>query len=146
MSGHFYVIPLTFLVTKKAQLWGPLFCNDRPFENHRTSRVQLMWGIFKKEVVSHMLLIWGQNHRSSDVKILGCSTTLQQYYSTFSRGSRDKPLVATGILGGGASQYTPQKLTFSHLKMDGWKTILSFWDGSLGRTVSFREGVYTSLP
>ena len=30
----------------------------------------------------------------------------------------------------------------SHLKMDGWKTILSFWVSAyfLGRTVSFREG------
>ena len=33
------------------------------------------------------------------------------------------------------------KLTFSHLKMDGWKTILSFWDGTTWqvRTISFRE-------
>ena len=25
------------------------------------------------------------------------------------------------------------KLTFSHLKMDGWKMILSFWDGPIFR-------------
>ena len=32
----------------------------------------------------------------------------------------------------------------SHLKLDGWKTILSFWEGNFsGRTVSFREGSYT---
>ena len=35
------------------------------------------------------------------------------------------------------------KLTFSPLKMDGWKTIVSFWDSAYFpvRTVSFREGV-----
>ena len=34
------------------------------------------------------------------------------------------------------------KLTFSPLKMDGWKTILSFWVSAYfqGRAVSFREG------
>ena len=33
------------------------------------------------------------------------------------------------------------KLTFSHLKFDGWKTILSFWQGlfSGAFAVSFRE-------
>ena len=34
------------------------------------------------------------------------------------------------------------KRTFSHLKMDGWKRIVSFWDGlsSGAFAVSFREG------
>ena len=36
------------------------------------------------------------------------------------------------------------KLTFSHLKMDGWNTIVSFWDGPFSGAfaVSFREGKY----
>ena len=35
----------------------------------------------------------------------------------------------------------PLKLTFSHLKMDGWNTIVSFWGPAYfqGRTVSFRD-------
>ena len=34
------------------------------------------------------------------------------------------------------------KLTFSHLKMDAWNTIVSFWDGLFAGAlaVSFREG------
>ena len=34
------------------------------------------------------------------------------------------------------------KLTFSHLKIDSWNTIVSFWDPAYfqGRTVSFRQG------
>ena len=44
---------------------------------------------------------------------------------------------------GGSSHLVPSlKLTFSPLKMDDWKTILSFWGFAYfqGRTVSFREG------
>ena len=40
------------------------------------------------------------------------------------------------------------KLTFSHLKMDGWKTILSFWDAMsffLVRTLNFREAILFCL-
>ena len=39
------------------------------------------------------------------------------------------------------------KLTFSHLQMDGWKTIVSFWDGATWqvRTVSIREGTVIML-
>ncbi len=37
------------------------------------------------------------------------------------------------------------KLTFSHLKMDGWNTSVAFWDGLFaGRTVSFRECIQSS--
>ena len=40
------------------------------------------------------------------------------------------------------SNYTLPETNSSHLKMDGWKTILSFWDGlfSGAFAVSFREG------
>ena len=37
------------------------------------------------------------------------------------------------------------KLSFSQLKIDGWKMILSFWVVSAyiqGRTVRFREGIF----
>ena len=35
------------------------------------------------------------------------------------------------------------KLTFSHLKMDGWNTSVSFWDCLFsGGHVSFREGTF----
>ena len=47
--------------------------------------------------------------------------------------------MVTGILGGGDNPRDPfffmafeipsLKLTFSHLKMDDWNTIVSFWDG-----------------
>ena len=38
------------------------------------------------------------------------------------------------------SPYPSLKLIFSHLKMDGWNTIVSFWDGLFsGPAVSFRE-------
>ena len=40
------------------------------------------------------------------------------------------------------AKMVPLKLTSSHLKMDGWKTIVSFWDSThfQGCYVSFREG------
>ena len=39
------------------------------------------------------------------------------------------------------------KLIFSHLKMDGWNTILTFWDGlfSGAFAVSFRECVFVYI-
>ena len=46
----------------------------------------------------------------------------------------------TGLFGG----CTLPETNSSHLKMDGWKTILSFWGPAYfqGRTVSFREGIF----
>ena len=39
------------------------------------------------------------------------------------------------------------KLIFSHLKMDGWNTILTFWDGlfSGAFAVSFRECIFVYI-
>ena len=37
-------------------------------------------------------------------------------------------------------QLPSPKLTFSHLKMDGWKTILSFWDGLFSGVMSVVSG------
>ena len=43
--------------------------------------------------------------------------------------------------------YTSRKLTASlHLKMDGWKTIVSFWDGLLaGTNCSFQVSLRCSM-
>ena len=54
------------------------------------------------------------------------------------------PLVLRGLM----VNYTSLKLTFSHLKMDGWNTIVSIWDDLfsevmlvLGRVVGLFLGI-----